>query len=121
MLVMQALQVLQSPRRVREKFGPLRRVTSLRGTALMSHESSCREQRSHRCCSMSNLLSGDLEGIPSHILGAPSLNFGRRMTLKSVNACHASVTGAAKSLTGQREVWAPQEGHILTWHSFDES
>ena len=38
MLVMQALQVLRRPWRVREKFRPLRRVTSLRALAIMSHE-----------------------------------------------------------------------------------
>ena len=38
MLVMQALHVLQRPWRDREKFEPLRRVTSLRALAIMSHE-----------------------------------------------------------------------------------
>ena len=81
MLVMQALQVLQRPWRVREKFGPLRRVTSLRALAIMSHETFCRAL-------LEMLLvqspGGDLEGTPSYILGAPSLHLDRRMTLKSV-------------------------------------
>ena len=81
MLVMQALQVLQRPWRVKEKFGPLRRVTSLRALAIMSHETFCR--------ALSEMLlvqspGGDLEGTPSHILRASSWHLDRRMTLKSV-------------------------------------
>ena len=81
MLVMQALQVLQRPRRVREKFGPLRRVTSLRALAIMSQETFCR--------ALSGMLlvkspGGELEGTASHILRASSLHLDRRMTLKSV-------------------------------------
>ena len=34
---------------------------------------------------------------------------------------YASITGAAKSLAGHREAQAPQEGHTLTRHSFDDS
>ena len=69
MLVMQALQVLQRPWRVRGKFGRLRRATALRAIAFMSHETSCR--------AISQMLleqspGGDLEGNPLDILGDAS-------------------------------------------------
>ena len=117
MLGVQALRMLQSPLAGHKEFGPPWRVILLLVLPLMSQESPCRKQGSHRYCWMEQTLGGHLEE-PATPSSAP---------LQAVRTLRPKMLGVQalrmlqRPLAGHKGVRPSLEGHTFAWLTFDKS